>query len=108
MTFQTFRYNGCFNVVGYLASLEDIRTTLNTDCTAAYGLFEASVGEVEGSQSAEHMDLLCIQMLLSLNGAKYASSLLSIMLEQESFGLKYCTQTRKRNFIKKKGRVSIL
>ena len=48
MTFQTFRYNGYFNVVSYLASWK----TLNTDCTAAYGLFEASVGEVEGSQSA--------------------------------------------------------
>ena len=89
---------------GLSRKLEDIRTTLNMDCTAAYGLFEASVGEVEGSQSAEHMDPLCIQMLLCLNGTKYASSFMSIMLEQESFGLKHCAQTRKKSKISiKKG-----
>ena len=56
------------------------------------------------------MDLLCIQMLLCLNGAKYTSLLMLIMLEQESFGLKHCAQTRKNQKypLKKKGRVSIL
>ena len=108
--FSDFQIQRLLQRCGLSRKLEDIRTTLNTDCTTAYGLFEASVGEVEGSQSAEHMDLLCIQMLLCLNGAKYTSLLMLIMLEQESFGLKHCAQTRKNQKypLKKKGRVSIL